>query len=68
MKKNIRVGLYFFCHKRNMWAVYQYDTVNTETGYTSAKHIEDFGKYEDAVKQVYSLNGWKQPEAITRRF
>lgn len=54
------VGQYHFCHKRNMWSVYQYTTV-TATGNT-ARHIEDFGHYEDAVKAVYYLNGWGEPK------
>lgn len=66
MKKNIKIGQYFFCHKRNMWSVYQYTSV-TETS-SSARHIEDCWDYEKAVRTVYSLNGWKQPETVTKRF
>lgn len=61
-----KVGLYHFCHKRNMWSIYQYITV-TETG-SIARHIEDYGYFEDAVKAVYRLNGWGEPKNITKRF
>ena len=63
-----KIGMYFFCRKRNYWGIYQYDTVNEQTGATSASHIDDTYDYEDAVKIVYNLNGWVEPKHITRKF
>ena len=41
-----------------------YDYVS-ETG-ASARFIKDVFSYEDAVREVYALNGWGQPKQIKR--
>lgn len=61
-----QVGLYKFGRHYNHWAIWQYDHVS-ETG-SSARFIKDVFSYEDAVKEVYRLNGWGQPKSIKRVF
>ena len=61
-----QVGFYKFGRHRNHWAIWQYDHVS-ETG-SSARFIKDVFSYEDAVKEVYWLNGWGQPKSIKRDF
>lgn len=66
MKKNIQIGQYHFCHHRGNWSIYQY-TVVSETG-NSSSHVKTCFTYEDAVRETYRLNGWRQPEAIIKKF
>jgi hypothetical protein len=61
-----QVGLYKFGRHYSHWAIWQYDWVS-ETG-SSARFIKDVFSYEDAVKEVYRLNGWGQPKSIKRVF
>ena len=51
-----QVGLYKFGRHYNHWGIWQYDYVS-ETG-SSARFIKDVYSYEEAVKEVYRLNGW----------
>ena len=48
------------------WPFCSYDVV--EDGFESAKHIKDAQTYEEAVREVYRLNGWGEPKNIHRRF
>ena len=50
------VGLYKFGRHRSNWGICQYDYVS-ETGAT-ARFIKDVYSYEEAVIDVYRLNGW----------
>ena len=59
-----QVGLYKFGRHRNLWGIWQYDHVS-ETG-CSARFIKDVFSYEEAVKEVYRLNGWGAPKYIKR--
>lgn len=59
-----QVGLYKFGRHRNHWAIWQYDCVS-ETG-TSARFIKDVFSYDEAVREVYRLNGWGEPKYIKR--
>ena len=59
-----QVGLYKFGRHRNWWGIWQYDSV-TDTG-TSARFIKDVRTYEEAVREVYRLNGWGEPKYIKR--
>ena len=61
-----QVGLYKLGRHYNHWGIWQYDHVS-ETG-SSARFIKDVFSYEDAVKEVYRLNGWGQPKSIKRVF
>ena len=60
------VGKYKFGRHRTLWGIWQYDYVS-ETGAT-ARFIKDVYTYEDAVREVYRLNGWGQPKQICRQF
>ena len=61
-----QVGKYFFGRHRRLWGIWQYTTV-TETG-SSGTFIKDVYTYEEAVKEVYRLNGWGEPKSIKRSF
>ena len=61
-----QVGLYKFGRHRNWWGIWQYDSV-TDTG-TSARFIKDVRTYEEAVTEVYRLNGWGEPKQIRRSY
>ena len=58
------VGKYKFGRHRNNWGIWQWNSV-TETG-ASATFIKDVFSYEDAVREVYRLNGCGEPKNIKR--
>ena len=60
------VGKYKFGRHRSMWAIWQWDSV-TENGST-ARFVKDVRTYEEAVTEVYRLNGWGGPKQIRRIF
>ena len=60
------VGKYFFRKRYTVFYIYQYDVV--EDGIESAKHISSVQTYEEAVREVYRLNGWGTPKQIRRTF
>ena len=61
-----QVGQYTFgCH-RNVWGIWQYDMA-LETG-SSAVFVKDVYSYEEAVREVYRLNGWGEPKQIRRSY
>ena len=60
------VGKYYFGRHRSMWGLWQYDWVS-ETGST-ARFVKDVRSYEEAVREVYRLNGWGEPKYIKRVF
>ena len=60
------VGKYKFGRHRSMWAIWQWDSV-TENGST-ARFVKDVRTYEEAVTEVYRLNGWGVPKHIRRIF
>lgn len=59
-----KVGRYYFGRHYRFWGVWQWDVV-TDT-FSSASHITDVATYEDAVKEVYRLNGWGEPKNTQR--
>ena len=61
-----QVGLYKFGRHYSHWAIWQYDWVS-ETG-SSARFIKDVFTYEEAVREVYRLNGRGEPKSIKRVF
>ena len=61
-----QVGLYKFGRHYSHWAIWQYDWVS-ETG-ASARFVKDVFTYEEAVREVYRLNGWGEPKSIKRVF
>lgn len=60
------IGKYKFGRHRNWWGIWQWDSV-TETD-SSARFIKDVRTYEEAVTEVYRLNGWGTPKSIKRVF
>jgi hypothetical protein len=60
------VGKYKFGRHRSMWGIWQWDSV-TERG-ASARFIKDVPTYEEAVREVYRLNGWGEPKHIRKTF
>ena len=61
-----QVGQYTFGRHRNFWGIWQYDMVS-ETG-SSAVFVKDVYSYEEAVREVYRLNGWGVPKQIRRSY
>ena len=60
------VGKYKFGRHYNLWGIWQWNWVS-ETG-SSARFIKDVRTYEEAVAEVYRLNGWGTPKYIKRVF
>ena len=60
------VGKYYFGRHRRCFGIWQYDFVS-ETGST-ARFIKDVFTFEEAVREVYRLNGWNEPKVIKRSF
>ena len=60
------VGKYKFGRHRSMCAIWQWDSV-TENGST-ARFVKDVRTYEEAVTEVYRLNGWGAPKQIRRSY
>lgn len=63
---NAQVGQYKFGRHRNVWGIWRYMVVN-ESG-NCAEFVKDVLTYNDAVREVYHLNGWAQPRKIYRKF
>ena len=59
-----KVGQYKFGRHRNNWGIWQYDMVTD--GAASAIFIKDVFTYEEAVREVYRLNGWGEPKNIKK--
>lgn len=59
-----KVGQYRFGRHRNNWGIWQYDMVTD--GAASANFIKDVSTYEEAVREVYRLNGWGEPKNIKK--
>ena len=62
----LQVGTYHFGRHRSNWGIWQCEYSNN--GCTSSKHIKDVFTYEEAVKEVYRLNGWGTPKRIYRKY
>lgn len=58
------VGLYRFGRHRSMWGIWQYDWVGD--GAATARFVKDVSSYEEAVREVYRLNGWGEPKKIRK--
>lgn len=61
-----QVGKYFFGRRRNLWGIWMWDYVS-ETS-SSGIFIKDVRSYEEAVSEMYKLNGWGEPKSIKRNF
>ena len=66
MKAKAEIGKFYFGRYHNIWAVWVYEMV-TEQGTRSSK-VEACCTFEEALRKTYSLNGWKQPKYIARKF
>lgn len=62
-----KVGTYHFSRHRSNWGIYVWDVVRVD-GFATAKFIKDVFTYEEAVREVYALNGWGAPKSIRRSF
>lgn len=62
-----KVGTYHFGRHRSNWGIWMWDVVR-EDGFESSKFIKDVYTYEEAVREVYSLNGWGEPKYIRRSY
>ena len=62
-----KVGQYFFKRHHSAWGIWQWDYV--KDGFSSANHIKDIPTFDEAVRETYRLNGWKnQPKHIVRAY
>ena len=61
-----RVGKYQFSKRRCYWIIWQCVSAD-ETTATLLK-VKDVFSYEEAVREVYRLNGWGAPKYIKRAF
>lgn len=61
-----QVGKYYFGRHRRYFGIWEYVMVS-KTG-TSATFIKDVLTYEEAVREVYRLNGWGEPKVFRRSF
>ena len=59
-----QVGQYKFGRHRNSSGIWQY-TMVSENG-TMASFIKDVFSYDEAVREVYRLNGWGEPKSVKR--
>jgi hypothetical protein len=57
---------YHFGRHRNLWGIWRC-TLVTETT-SSGTFVKDVYTYEEAVREVYRLNGWGVPKIINRKF
>ena len=62
-----KVGTYHFGRHRSNWGIYMWDVVR-EDGFATSKFIKDVFTYEEAVREIYALNGWGEPKSIRRSF
>ena len=59
-----QLNKYFFGRLRNAWGIWQWTTADG----TQGTFIQDAYSYEEAVTEVYRLNGWGTPKNIKRTF
>lgn len=66
IKMKAKVGQYHFCKHRGAWGIYLYTNVSDTS--SSASFIKDVISYEDAIREIYALNGWGIPQNIKQAF
>jgi hypothetical protein len=59
------VGSYFFKKYHSNWGIWQIENL---TNGMSAIFIKSVFSYEDAVKETYKMNGWGEPQRISRKY
>ena len=57
---------YHFGRNRNFWGIWQYSEVTLS--FVQSRHIKDVCSYDEAVTEVYRLNGWGTPKSIKINF
>lgn len=62
-----QVGKYHFGRHHRNWGIWQYEEVSND-GASISRYIKDVHTYEEAVTEVYKLNGWGQPKHINRLY
>ena len=62
----LQVGTYHFLRHRSMWGIFQCEYANN--GNTHSSHVKDVQTYEEAVKEVYRLNGWREPKRVYKKY
>lgn len=62
----LKVGTYHFGRHYRCWGIWVCDFVGERT--TSSTFVKDVLTYEEAVREVYRLNGWGEPKRIRREF
>jgi hypothetical protein len=60
------VGKHTFGRHRSKWGIWQYDCV--VDGAATARFVKDVNSYEEAVREIYRLNGWGEPKNIRKKF
>ncbi len=60
------VGTYYFGKHRSQWGIWMVESISN--GVTIGVFIKNVQTYEDAVKEIYTLNGWRMPTKIVKRF
>jgi hypothetical protein len=60
-----QVGLYHVSRNMGSWNVYQYNHVTANSN--SSTKIESFPHFEEAIREMYKLNGWNEPKLISKR-
>jgi hypothetical protein len=64
-----RVGLYHFTRNwnntPNTWTIWKYVKVQRYTA--SSNFVKEVDTYEEAVREVCSLNGWREPRFTHKR-
>ena len=61
------INKYFFGRHRGTWGIWQWTAVYNN-GAATGSFIKDVCTYDEAVREVYHLNGWETPKNITRTF
>ena len=59
-------GKYHFGRRFDYWSIRQWTLVTDKNIFSD--HIKDVCTYEEAVTEVYRLNGWGTPKNIKRNF
>ena len=61
-----QTGKYFFGRRWNGWGIWQWSVV-TENSSISV-FIKEVLNYEEAVREMYRLNGWGEPKNVKRAY
>ena len=62
-----QLNKHYFGRRFNEFAIWQYTAVNSD-GSTMSRQVKCVETYDEAVTEVYRLNGWGTPKSIKRNF